>query len=129
MFKIYNTKALTRQQRLKNAIVVGIAAFVLFLVVWFVMINVFGVYFPLLYVAFGFGMGYAIQKFGKGVQIQFSILSAGLILVLLLVCDLMTFGSFKHLLQMFAEGGTTSLFEIAYRAIALYLAFTYARIV
>ena len=61
MFKIYNTKAITRQQRFKNAIVVGVAAFVLFLIVWFVILNVFHVYFPLLYVAFGLGMGYAIQ--------------------------------------------------------------------
>jgi len=129
MFKIYNTKAITRQQRFKNAIVVGAAAFVLFLIVWFVILNVFHVYFPLLYVAFGFGMGYAIQYFGKGVQIQFSILSAGLTLLLVLVCDLMAFGSISRLLGLFAEAGTTALFEIGYRVLGLYLAFTNARVV
>ncbi len=129
MFKIYNTKAITRQQRFKNAIVVGAAAFALFLIVWFVILNVFHVYFPLLYVAFGLGMGYAIQYFGKGVQIQFSILAAGLTLLLLLVCDLMAFGSISRLLGLFAEAGTTALFEIGYRALGLYLAFTTARVV
>ena len=129
MFKIYNTKALTRQQRFKNAVVVGAAAFVLFLVIWFVILKVFGVYFPLLYVAFGYGMGYAIQKFGKGVQMQFSILSVGLMLVLILICDMMAFGSVGRLLQLFAEAGTTALFELGYRALALYFAFINARVI
>ena len=127
--KIYNTNALTRKQRFQNAAVVGAAAFIAFLVIWMVVLNVIGVYFPLLYVAFGFGMGYLIQRFGKGVQIQFSILSAGLMLVLLLICDLMTFGSVKHLIQLFADAGITALFEIGYRVLAVYFAFINARVI
>ena len=127
--KIYNTNALTRKQRFQNAAVVGAAAFVVFLAIWMVVLKVIGVYFPLLYVAFGFGMGYLIQRFGKGVQIQFSILSAGLMLVLLLICDLMTFGSVTHLIKLFAEAGITALFEIGYRVLAVYFAFINARVI
>ena len=129
MLKVYNKNALTRQQRLVNAIVIGVAAGLVLFLAWLLLVKFIGVYIPLLYVLFGYLIGVAIQHFGKGVQIQFSILAVVITVVVILCCDLAAFGSIKHLLEQFSGGGMASLFEIAYRAAGIYLAFINARVV
>ena len=127
MFKIYNKNAITRKQRLQNAIVCGSIAAVLCTVVLVVVFGMLGVYVPLLYVARGYVISWAIRKFGHGVQIQFSILAVVLTAAVIVITDFTIFGSIQNILSLYS-GGINALWNIGYRAAALILAFQNARI-
>ena len=90
MLKIYNTKAITRQQRFTNAVVVGVAAAVAVTVLYVLITRMTNVYIPALLAVGGYAIGMAIQKFGRGVQAHFSWLGGGLALVMVIVADFLT---------------------------------------
>ena len=127
MFKIYNKNAITRKQRLQNAIDCGSIAAVLCTVVLVVVFGMLGVYVPLLYVARGYVISWAIRKFGHGVQIQFSIQAVVLTAAVIVITDFTIFGSIQNILSLYS-GGINALWNIGYRAAALILAFQNARI-
>ena len=127
MFKIYNKNAITRKQRLQNAIVCGILAAVICTVVLVFVFGMIGVYVPLLYIARGYVISWAIRKFGHGVQIQFSILAVVLTALVIVITDFIIFGSIQNVLALYS-GGINALWNIGYRAAALILAFQNARI-
>ena len=126
--KVFNTRALTRKQRFTKALLVGtacaLAAIAVLILVW----HQFGPYMSLLYIPVGFGIAMAIQNFGRGVQIQFSLLSVFLTLAVIVIVDLYAFGV-EGILEILTQYGIDSLWEIGYRAVALYLAYRYARVV
>ena len=127
MFKIYNKNAITRKQRMQNAIVCGTLTAVLCTVVLIVVFGMIGVYVPLLYVARGFVISWAIRKFGHGVQIRFSILAVILTALVIVITDFIVFGSIQNVLTLYS-GGINALWNLGYRAAALILAFQNARI-
>ena len=129
MLKVFNTPALTRRQRFGRALAAGSAAALAGVGLLVLIMEVFGFHTSLLYIAIGFGIGYAIQYFGRGVQLQFSLLAAGLTAAVMLVGDLLWYGSPAAILAVFTQFGTDSLLELAYRLVAGYLAFRYARVV
>ena len=126
--KVFNTRALTRKQRFSKALLVGIGCAVIAAGILILMAYQFGLYMSLLFVAVGFGIGMAIQYFGRGVQVQFSLLAAGLTLAVIAVVDYFCFG-ITGTLEILTQDGINSLWEIGYRAAALYLAYRYARVV
>lgn len=124
MFKIYNSKAISRTERFTNAIFVGVLASLLCIGVTFLMNYL--EYFTIVYVGYGLIIGYAIQYFGKGVHLQFSLLSIGLTAFVIIFSDLLFLGfNFSGLIPFLLN----DLSGIIYRAIGLYLAFRYARLV
>lgn len=127
MFKIYNKNAITRKQRLQNAILCGTLAAVLCTVVLILVFGVIGVYVPLLYVARGYVISWAIRQFGHGVQIQFSILAVILTVLVIIITDFIIFGNIQNVLTLYS-GGINALWNIGYRAAALIVAFQNARI-
>ena len=129
MFKIYNKQALTRQQRFSNACIVGIGTSLLCIGVFAALLLLLKIYSPLLFLPMGFLIGYVIQRFGKGVQIQFSILALVLTLVVIFVCDMLAYGSVQLLLSDLLEFGQYSILQLIYRAGACYLAYSNARVV
>lgn len=130
MFKIYNNSAITRKQRFSNAIVVGLATAALCTLAFVLLFRLFSVYFGILFVAMGFAIGWMIQHYGKGVQIQFSILAVVLTLLAIFVSDMFIFGgNFPAILAFLASSGTSSLWQIGYRIFACIMAFQNARII
>ena len=127
MFKIYNKNAITRKQRMQNAVICGSIAAVLCMAVMIFVFGMIGVYVPLLYVARGYVISWAIRKFGHGVQIQFSILAVILTARVIVITDFIIFGSIQNVLALYS-GGINALWNIGYRAAALILAFQNARI-
>lgn len=126
--KVFNTRALTRKQRFSKALLIGGACAVGAIILLVLLANQFGLYMSLLYVPVGFGIGMAIQYFGRGVQVQFSLLAAGLTLAVIVVVDLLTIG-LDNAMAYLTQFGLDSLWEIGYRAAALYLAYRYSRVI
>ena len=130
MLKIYNTKAITRQQRFTNAVVVGVAAAVAVTVLYVLITRMTNVYIPALLAVGGYAIGMAIQKFGRGVQAHFSWLGGGLALVMVIVADFLTIpGGISGIVTNLTGIGLDSLWNLAYRVLAVYLAYRYARII
>ena len=127
--KIFNKAALTRKQRFSRAVLVGCGCALLAIGIILLLGLQFSLYLSLLYMAVGFGIGYAIQYFGKGVQIQFSLLAAGLTIAVMLVCDWVLLGGPVNIISALTEYGLNSLWEIAYRVVAIFLAYRYSRVV
>jgi len=128
MLKVYNKTALTRHERFTKALLFGGAAALAAIAIDAILLKVFNVFFPVIYIGFGYGIGYAIQYFGHGVQIRFSILAAVLTAVTMLTCDLIAYPP-NVLLSELTAYGIDSLLMWGYRAVGLYLAWRYARII
>jgi len=126
MFKIYNSNAISRTERMKNAVIMGSIATVACLLIT-TGLKFFGLAFDIIYVGYGFLIGYAIQYFGKGVHLQFSILGVGLAVVAVLISDLIYAGFDLEVLKLIIS--TFDVFSIVYRGAALVMAFRYARLV
>ena len=130
MFEVFNKPALTRRQRFIRAIISGCLFTLLVTILNLILIKVYYLYFVILYLAIGLCIGYVIQYFGKGVQIQFSILAAILATACILVCDLVAYDfNLTYLLRTFTVGGSEVLFSIGYRVVGIYLAYSNARVV
>lgn len=130
MLKIYNPKAITRNERFQNAVVVGLGVTVAVTVLYVAITRLTHIYIPALLALGGYGIGFAIQKYGRGIQLRFSYLAMGLALVMIIVCDLLTLpGGFKGIIANLSGVGFDSLWNIGYRALAVILAYRYARIV
>ena len=114
MLKIYNKNAITRQQRFNNAVVVGVGTSLLCVLASILLINYVDFYPTILFLAIRYGIGYAIQKFGRGVQKHFSYLAAGLAAVTILIIELYMSGGINGFFYRISIGGFSSLWEIAY---------------
>jgi len=129
MFKAFNKPALTRRQRFTRAIIFGSLITLLVTVLNIVLIKVFYLYFIILYLPIGLAIGNVIQYFGKGVQIQFSILAAALTILSIFVCDMVAFDfNVAYYLSSYTDGYDT-LFALGYRVAAVYFAYNSARVV
>lgn len=137
--KIYNTKALTRNERMVRGIIAGLIAaigcgLILGYVLQFVEIT-----FNIMYLAVGYGVGYAIRTYGKGVQVQFSILGAVLTFVGLLIADVIGYFGFAFLLNpgayllvildLIAIDGIWSLMNLLFHVGAVIVGYEQSRIV
>lgn len=97
--KIYNTRALTRQQRFQNALLIGgVAAIGLGVVLGYVL-RVVPIVFDLFYLALGYGVGYAIRTYGRGVQKRFSYLGAFYTLLALFIAECVRFAGVGGILN------------------------------
>ncbi len=126
--KVFNTRALTRKQRFTKALLIGGGCTLAAALILILLTYQFGFHMSILYVAVGFGIAMAIQHFGRGVQVQFSLLAAGLTLAVIVIVDLFAFGV-EGIMEILTQYGIDSLWEIGYRAAALYLAYRYSRVI
>ena len=127
MLKIYNSNAITRQQRMNNAILFGVGASLVCAIILWVVSNVIGVYMPVLFIPAAYLISWLIRRYGRGVQIQFSLLAVGLTARVIIITDLLTFRNLQMILLLFTNGAS-GLWNIGYRAVALILAFQNARV-
>lgn len=138
MLKVFNTHALTSNQRFNRAILVGlptalILAFGYGLILRFI---------PIVYVGIGWVIGSVIQKYGRGVQPKFSILAACLTIGCILLGDLIAFYGLIilaypiTLIQAIVpvilynlQTNPSILLGLLFKAVGVYIAYTNARIV
>ena len=93
--KVYNTDALTRNQRFIRALTYGIPTSLGIALIYGLIYRIthLGVVFNFVYVLMGMIIGSVICKYGRGVQLKFSILGAVLTFVAFFLGDLIaTFG-------------------------------------
>lgn len=142
MLRVYNKSALTQKERFSQALLYGIAASIA-LVVLYVLINnlLIGWQFQVVYIGFGYAIGYVIQKFGRGVQVKFSILSAVLCFLVILLGDTLTyfpsiisqptlwFKAFSLVIAGYLNINFSSLIGLLFRVSGIYFAFINGRII
>lgn len=128
MLKVYNKDAITRQQRFQNAVLVGVLAAAASIVLMVLIARMTFLHLQILYLASGYAIGTLICRYGRGVQIQFAILAAALAGLVIIICDLLIYGSFAAVLSLFAENSIDILWTVGYRLAALIIAWQTSRI-
>lgn len=142
MIQIFNTHALTSQQRFTRAIIAGTIGAIVIAVVYGALMQYIRIESSLLLIAVGYGIAMVVQKAGRGVQQRFSILGAVLCVFAILISDIISnFGfsallnpaiwptCFALLLKMYLSISFYSLLGIVFRAAAVAVAYQYSRIV
>lgn len=142
MLKVYNKLALTRNQRFQKAILFGGAATIASIIAYVVISTILPFELSLLYIGFGYGIGYVIRTYGKGVQPRFSILGAILMAICFLIGDAVVLAGWGILLNPVAlfnvttfnlgyliGGGINGLLSLAFRLAGVYFAYVESRIV
>lgn len=142
MIQIFNTHALTSQQRFTRAAIAGTIGAIVIAVVYGGLMQFINIESSLLLIAVGYGIAMVVQKAGRGVQQRFSILGAVLCVFAILIADIITYFGFSALLnpaiwpacftalmQMYLSLRFSSLLSIIFRAAAVAVAYQYSRIV
>lgn len=141
MLKVYNKQALTRNQRFQKAVLYGGAATIASIIAYAIISSILPFQLSLLYVGFGYGIGYVIRTYGKGVQPRFSILGAGLAVLCFLIGDAIVIAGWGALVNPgllinaiiydigSLTGGINGLLGLAFRLGGVYFAYIESRIV
>ncbi len=137
--KIYNTRALTRNERMVKGLIAGIIAAIGCGIVLGCILRVVDITFNIMYLAVGYGVGYAIRTYGKGVQVQFSIMGAILTFISLMIADVIEYVGFVGLLMpqayvyavivLFSINSIWALLNFAFHVGAVILGYEQSRIV
>ena len=128
MLKVYNKSAITRKQRFSNALVVGLGAALVSVLAIF-LFHRMGFFLDIFYVVAGYGIGYVICRYGKGVQIQFAVLALVLTIAVILIGDGLLMGGLTIFKLYFAmTDPIETLFFIGYRVAACIIAWSTSRI-
>jgi hypothetical protein len=142
MLKVFNTRALTSNQRFSRALMVGIPAALAAAILYGIISPAIRFEFSVVYVGIGWGLGVLIQKYGRGVQPKFSILAAILAALCFVLGDLISVVGVDILFQpliliqmiifnlpAYLQTNASVLLGTAFRVLGVYMAYTNARIV
>lgn len=145
MFQVFNKGALTRNQRFLRAVLFGTLASAILCIVYGLISSLLRIEFSYAFVAIGYLIGLTIQKMGRGVQMQFSVLAAVLAVLTFVFADLIAwygFGVFSSLeflmfgirswasvMLNFTSGGVSGLISLVFRGFGVIAAYQSARIV
>lgn len=135
--EIFNTRSLTQKQRFNVALLVGLISAVVLGIVSGIFRNKVA-NFSLIIVGVGYLIAFAIRKFGRGVQVKFSIVAAIFTFVAIVMSDVVTvmgvaglfdLSSYQIIFKYAAQNEIHSVLWIAYRLLALYISYNYSRII
>ncbi|CAM2833984.1 hypothetical protein [Erysipelothrix tonsillarum] len=135
--EIFNTRSLTQKQRFNVALLVGLISAVVLGIVSGIFRNKVA-NFSLIIVGVGYLIAFAIRKFGRGVQVKFSIAAAIFTFVAIVMSDVVTvmgvaglfdLSSYQIIFKYAAQNEIHSVLWIAYRLLALYISYNYSRII
>lgn len=142
MLKVFNTHALSTNQRFTRAILVGVPTALGCALVYGVISAAIRIEFSLVFVGIGWLIGTVIKKYGRGVQPKFSILAAVLAAFSFVLADLVgIFGlalllhpvflgeMLVQIIPSYLQASPSALLGLAFRAFGVYMAYTTARIV
>ncbi|AMC94431.1 hypothetical protein AOC36_10740 [Erysipelothrix larvae] len=139
--EIYNLKHLNQDKRFIVAIVVGfIGSFVFGIISGYLrrIISIGSIDFPVIYWAAAYATAYAIQRFGRGVQPRFAYVGAVCGLLTVLVSDAtLYFGiagafslsSYHIVVVMLLRADMFAFLGLLYRAVCVYIGYSYSRII
>ena len=142
MLKVFNTDALTKNQRFNQALLYGIPSALVLGIGFGIISSMIHIEFSIMYVLFGYLIGLVIQKKGRGVQTKFSVLAAILAFVCFFLGDLVSnFGlsiiwtpglwgtAASMLLRFYTSISFNTLLGILFRVFGIYYAYINARVV
>jgi cytochrome c biogenesis protein CcdA len=142
MLKVFNSHAISRNQRFTKAVLWGVPSSLLLGVVYGIVSFISPFEFSIVYIAIGYLIGYVIKTKGRGVHLRFSILAAVLAIIAILIGDVFSFfgtEAFESIGNLIYAFSTTfmfwlsvdfgSLLGLLFRAAGVYFAFTNSRIV
>ena len=142
MLKVFNTRALSANQRFTKALLYGIPATLGLAIGYGILSSLLRVEFSLVFIGIGWAIGWVIRTYGRGVQVKFSILAAVLAAACFVLADLIAYFGLSVLLyplevlallpQWIASYFVTdinALLGLAFRAFGIVMAYQNARIV
>lgn len=91
MFRIYNSFKLNSNQRFLNALLYGIPTALGLGIAYGYISRILPITFSLVYVGIGYVIGMVIQKYGRGVQVKFSVLGAVLAAIAFILSDVVRY--------------------------------------
>ena len=91
MYRIYNSFKLNSNQRFLNALLYGIPTALGLGIAYGYISRILPITFSIVYVGIGYLIGMVIQKFGRGVQVKFSILGAVLAGIAFVLSDVVRY--------------------------------------
>lgn len=91
MFRIYNSFKLNSNQRFLNALFYGIPTALGLGIAYGYISRILPITFSLVYVGIGYVIGMVIQKYGRGVQVKFSVLGAVLAAIAFILSDVVRY--------------------------------------
>ena len=91
MYRIYNSFKLNSNQRFLNALLYGIPTALGLGIAYGYISRILPITFSIAYVGIGYLIGMVIQKFGRGVQVKFSILGAVLAGIAFVLSDVVRY--------------------------------------
>lgn len=91
MYRIYNSFKLNSNQRFLNALLYGIPTALGLGIAYGYISRILPITFSIVYVGIGYLIGMVIQKFGRGVQVKFSILGAALAGIAFVLSDVVRY--------------------------------------
>lgn len=91
MMKVFNTRALSQNQRFTRALFVGISSSLVLGIVYGYIVRFIPIRFSIIYLGIGWLIGDLIRNYGRGVQAKFSYLAAICAFVSFLISDAVTY--------------------------------------
>lgn len=143
MYQVFNKHALKRNERFIKGAIAGTIASLGLAIAYGIFSSLIRIEFSIIFVAIGYGIGYAIRYYGHGVQLKFSILGAVLAVISFILADLIrmfgfgiftNFSFFLSALQLYLNyilnfSSLNAMLGLLFRAIGVYEAFYNSRIV
>lgn len=143
MYQVFNKNAFKKNERFIKGAIAGTIASLGFAIAYGIFSSLIRIEFSIIFIAIGYGIGYAIRNYGHGVQLKFSILGAGLAILSFILADLIRmfgfviftdFSFFLTALQLYLNyilnfGSFNAMIGLLFRAIGVYEAFYNSRIV
>jgi hypothetical protein len=142
MLKVFNSHAISRNQRFTQAIIWGVPTALITGIIYGIVSSVSPFEFSIVYIGIGYLIGYVIKIKGRGVHLRFSILAAGLTILAILIGDVLTFFgpeafvsldsvifAFSTTIMLWLSANIGTLISLLFRVAGVYFAYTNARIV
>ncbi len=142
MLHIYNKNAVTKNERFIRGCIAGIISSLILAILYGIISSYLFITFEIFYVAIGYGIGYAIQNFGRGVQLRFSILGAICAVCCFLLADMISVGGFsiftnfsyfvtvfRFILSSLFSTSINSLLGLLFRAVGVMAAYQNSRVI
>ena len=142
MLRIFNTKALSQNERYIRAIVIGILSALIFSLLYGLVTRLIGIQISILYVVIGFGLSTIIKNQGRGVQMKFSYLGGALTLLSIFIGDMIVFAGISAftnfdifieislvVFRFWLSTSFNNLLGLLIRIYAIYYAYNNSRIV
>ena len=137
MYKVSNTRAITRKQRFQRALLYAVPASIVIGILAGYINRLLPLEFEIVYIGVGYLIGEIIKEFGRGVQIHFAILGVVLTAVAFLIADIVMIFTIRGLLPSALIYSVptalsyvfSSILSLLFRAAGLYMAYNRSRVV